>query len=245
MSNFVLEAQEISKAFGTGSTYTCVLKLASVRFWPGQISLLMGPSGSGKSTSISILSGLLRPDAGSVRMLGQDVWKMSDARRTQLRLDNVGFVFQQDNLLPSLTIRQQLEMILKWGHKQSSRQATSRVTEILETFGIREKAELWPRMLSGGEKQRASIARALLKVPKICFVDEPTSALDWKTGKAVINCLRRTTKENGTTTIVITHDQRLVPYADVVHSLEDGKFTLMDRSSLLLNGNNVELNESQ
>lgn len=222
MNSAVLEGRGISKGFGIAPSFTQVLHSVDCRFQAGEMALLMGPSGSGKSTLIAILSGLLRPDAGVVVAGGRALGEMSESEMLRWRLDSVGFVFQHDNLLPSLTIRQQLEMLLTWGLGMPIRGARDRVMELLELFGIAAKANLRPAALSGGERQRASIARALLKRPRLCFADEPTSALDWKTGKNVVDAMRRASHENGMTTVVVTHDQRLLPYADTVYVLEDG-----------------------
>lgn len=225
MAEIVLEGHQLSKAFGKDAARTLVLNNVSVQFEAGQIALLMGPSGSGKSTLLAVLSGLLRPDHGTVLALQKELWSMSEAERQRWRLESVGFVFQQHNLLPNLTIRQQLEMLLKMGSTLSPTRIRSRVMETLELFGIGSRADLRPLALSGGEKQRASIARALLKIPKLCFADEPTSALDWHSGKTVIDCLRNYAHTNNTTTVLVTHDRRLLPYADVVYYLEDGQIS--------------------
>ena len=223
MAGIVLEGHGISKAFGSGATRTVVLDGIDCEFSDGEITLLMGPSGSGKSTLLAILSGLLRPDVGTVTSSVGRLDSLGEAEITRWRLRSVGFVFQQDNLLPSLTIRQQMEMLLCWGLGTSVAPARERIAVVLAMLGIAEKADLYPAALSGGEKQRASIARALLKRPTLCFADEPTSALDWKTGRTVVEALRSAAHENGMTTIVVTHDQRLLPFADKVYSLEDGR----------------------
>jgi len=222
MNNVVLQGCGLSKGFGVAPSFTQVLHAVDCRFQAGEMALLMGPSGSGKSTLLAILSGLLRPDSGTVLAKGRSLGEMTESELLRWRLDSVGFVFQHDNLLPSLTIRQQLEMLLTWGLGMPGRQSRERVMDLLGLFGIESKANLRPAALSGGERQRASIARALLKRPELCFADEPTSALDWKTGKNVVDAMRRASHENGMTTVVVTHDQRLLPYADSVYMLEDG-----------------------
>lgn len=223
MAGIVLEGHGIAKAFGAGPARTVVLDGIDCVFSHGEIALLMGPSGSGKSTLLAILSGLLRPDSGTVMAPIGRLDLLSEAELARWRLHSVGFVFQQDNLLPSLTIRQQMEMLLIWGLGSAAGPARRRIDEVLGMLGIAGKANLHPAALSGGEKQRASIARALLKRPMFCFADEPTSALDWKTGRTVVEALRSAAHDNGMTTIVVTHDQRLLPFADKVYNLEDGR----------------------
>src|SRR5439155_20386833 len=142
----------------------------------GEIVLLMGPSGSGKSTLLAILSGLLRPDSGQVQALNQYLWTMSDKQRERFRLEHFGFIFQGYNLFAALTARQQLEMVVRWGEGASAREARRRAEEMLALLGLARKAHLRPAELSGGEKQRVAIGRALIKNPNFCFADEPTSA---------------------------------------------------------------------
>lgn len=225
MPDTVLEGRGIAKAFGSGAGRCVVLDGVDCGFKHGEIALLMGPSGSGKSTLLAILSGLLRPDAGTVDAAVGRLDTLGEPELSQWRLRSVGFVFQHDNLLPSLTIRQQMEMLLCWGLGTAVRPARERIMDVLSMLGIREKADLRPAALSGGEKQRASIARALLKRPSLCFADEPTSALDWKTGRTVVEALRQAAHETGMTTIVVTHDQRLLPFADTVYDLEEGRLS--------------------
>src|SRR5213078_2830825 len=129
----------------------------------GQIALLMGPSGSGKSTMLAILSGLLHPDEGKALALGQDLWAMNEAQREAFRLKNCGFIFQGYNLFAALSARQQLEMVVRWGEGASSREARRRADEMLALLGLAKKSHLLPAQLSGGEKQRVAIGRALIK----------------------------------------------------------------------------------
>ena len=182
----------------------------------------MGPSGSGKSTLLAILSGLLHPDDGQVLTLGQDLWAMSEKERERFRLLNYGFIFQGYNLFSALTARQQLEMVVRWGENASAIDARRRADEMLELLGLAKKAHLRPAELSGGEKQRVAIGRALIKSPRFCFADEPTSALDWHTGENVIEQLRNAAHDRGATVLVVAHDARIIPYADRVFYMEDG-----------------------
>src|SRR6266851_4821442 len=147
---------------------------------------------------------------------------MSDQQRENFRLKHCGFIFQGYNLFPALTARQQLEMVVRWGEGGSFREARRRADEILATLGLAKKAQLRPAELSGGEKQRVAIGRALIKEPNFLFADEPTSALDWAHGEQAIDLLRTAARERGTTVLVVAHDARIVPYVDRVFHLEDG-----------------------
>jgi putative ABC transport system ATP-binding protein len=223
-----LRGIRLTRVFGDGETKTTALQDASLELYSGQINLLMGPSGSGKSTLLAVLSGLLRPDSGRVIALGQDLWAMSEKEQERFRLRHTGFIFQGYNLFPALTARQQLEMVLRWGEGASSSEARRRTEEMLSLLGLARKAHLRPAELSGGEKQRVAIGRALAKNPMFCFADEPTSALDWANGEQVIELLRTAAHERGATILVVAHDARIIPYADRVFQMEDGRLMESD-----------------
>ncbi len=217
-----LRGLELQRTFGDGDTYTHALKGVSLDLYGGEISLLMGPSGSGKTTLLAVLSGLLRPDEGRVIALDQDIWGMSERQRERFRLEHCGFIFQGYNLFPALTARQQLEMVMRWGEGASAGEARDRAEELLELLGLARKMHLRPIEMSGGEKQRVAIGRALTKNPSFCFADEPTSALDWHHGERVIELLRAAAHDRGATILVVAHDSRIIPYVDRVFYLEDG-----------------------
>ncbi len=217
-----LLGRNLVRTFGKGETLATALRDVSIELFPGQIALLMGPSGSGKSTLLAVLSGLLRPDAGRVVALDQDLWQLSERQREQFRLKNCGFIFQGYNLFPALTARQQLEMVVRWGQGGSRWEARTKAEAMLSLLGLAKKTGLRPLQLSGGEKQRVAIGRALIKDPKFCFADEPTSALDWTHGEQVIELLRTAAHERGATILVVAHDARIIPYVDRVFNLEDG-----------------------
>jgi putative ABC transport system ATP-binding protein len=212
----------LTRSFGTGEVMTIALREVSLDLYPGQLALLMGPSGSGKSTLLAALSGLLRPDRGAVLANGRNLWEMSEREREEFRLRYCGYIFQGYNLFPALTARQQIEMVLRWGKGLSAREARQKTDDILELLGLRKKANLRPAQLSGGEKQRVAIGRALIKEPTFCFADEPTSALDWKHGEQVIELLRVAAHDGGATILVVSHDSRIIPHVDRVFHLEDG-----------------------
>jgi putative ABC transport system ATP-binding protein len=181
---------------------------------------------------LAILSGLLAPDRGQVlaRENGHalDLWRLSPREREQFRLRNCGFIFQGYNLFPALTARQQLEIVLRWGDGVPGREARRRADEMLALLGLKGKENKKPSQLSGGEKQRVAIGRALIKRPRFCFADEPTSALDWGSGQVVIDLLQRAAHEYESTIIVVSHDQRLLEHVDVSYQLDDGRLTESD-----------------
>jgi len=222
-----LRGVKLTKSFGDGSGRTTPLKEMSINLHSGELAVLMGPSGSGKSTFLAILSGLLQPDAGEVRVTDggteKSIWSMTQREREDYRLRNVGFIFQGYNLFPSLTARQQLEIVLRWGTGETAREARRRSTQILEVLGMGQNGHKMPTQLSGGEKQRVAIGRALIKNPKFIFADEPTSALDWKYGEQVIELLRAAAHEQGSTILVVSHDERIKDYVDVTYHILDGR----------------------
>jgi len=218
-----LQGIGLLRSFGSGEARTIAVDEASLELQAGEMHLLMGPSGSGKSTLLAILSALLRPEAGQVRALGQDLWTMSETALERFRLRNCSYIFQGYNLFPALTASQQLEVVLKWGEGATNHEAKKRSIRVLGQLGMAHKAHLRPSQLSGGEKQRVAIARALVKNPNFIFADEPTSALDWENGQAVIELLKDCARDRGATVLVVTHDHRLLPYADRVFEMADGK----------------------
>ncbi len=234
LSTPALQGVHLSRSFGSGETRTTVLHDVSIELFSGQIALLMGPSGSGKSTLLAILSGLLRPDGGRVLALGQDLWAMSDQERERFRLRHCGFIFQGYNLFAALTARQQLEMVVRWGEGATAGDARRRADEMLALLGLAKKSHLRPSELSGGEKQRVAIGRALIKDPNFCFADEPTSALDWAHGEQVIELLRNAAHDRGATVLVVAHDSRIIEHVDRVVHMEDGRLRRQDERTPLL-----------
>ena len=217
-----LRGWNLTRCYGSGETLTCALSDVSIDLYPGHLALLMGPSGSGKSTLLAVLSGLLKPDSGKVETLGKNLWQMSETQRENFRLQYCGFIFQGYNLFPALTARQQLEMVLRWGAGASPRDAQDRAAAMLGLLGLTKKADLRPIQLSGGEKQRVAIGRALIKEPAFVFADEPTAALDWKHGEQVVELLRAAAHDNNSTILIVGHDARMIPHVDRVFHLEDG-----------------------
>ncbi|MDI7775223.1 ABC transporter ATP-binding protein [Asticcacaulis sp. EMRT-3] len=216
-----LDAKQLGKSYKIGKTKQQVLKNVDFTAWHGQVTMVMGPSGSGKSTLIAALSGLMKPDEGSVLALGEDLWKKKRGKIDKFRLDHCGFIFQGFNLFPSLNATQQVEQVLKYC-KVPHGEAKLRARAVLESVGLGHRLTLRPSEMSGGEKQRVAIARALSKSPSLIFADEPTSALDSVSGQVVIKLLHQAAKERGAAVVVVTHDPRLEAYADRIIHMEDG-----------------------
>jgi putative ABC transport system ATP-binding protein len=227
-----LRCVSLVRSFGDGGRSRAVINEVSMDLHKGEITLLMGPSGSGKSTLLAILSGLLAPDSGQVVARDGDglvnIWQLSPREREQFRLRNCGFIFQGYNLFPALTARQQLEIVLRWGDGVGGREARRRADELLHLLGLQGKENKKPAQLSGGEKQRVAIGRALIKRPRFVFADEPTSALDWGSGQVVIDQLQKAAHEYNATIIVVSHDHRLLEHVDVSYHLDDGRLTETD-----------------
>jgi len=220
--DMALSAHGVVKRFKTGRNIVEVLKGVDFEARHGKVTMVMGPSGSGKSTLIAALSGLLKPDEGRVSALGEDLWGRSAGRIDRFRLDHCGFIFQGFNLFPALTALQQVTTVLKYqGHSKG--EARRIAIEALDEVGLRPRMNQRPSELSGCEKQRIAIARAIAKRPSLLFADEPTSSLDGENGQIVIRLLRRAATEHNAAVICVTHDPRLESYADRVIHIEDGR----------------------
>jgi putative ABC transport system ATP-binding protein len=217
-----LTARGLTKRFKSGRGVVEVLRGVDFEALHGEVTMVMGPSGSGKSTLVALLSGLMRPDAGKVTALGEDLWSRSSGKIDRFRLDHCGFVFQGFNLFPALTALQQVTTVLKY-KGVPKRTARAVAMEALIEVGLEKRVNQRPSELSGGEKQRVAIARALAKRPALLFADEPTSSLDGENGQIVTRLLRRAAKEHGAAVICVTHDPRLEAFADRIVHLEDGR----------------------
>ena len=226
-----LVANGLVKRFKTGRTHIEVLKSVDFEALHGEVTMVMGPSGSGKSTLVALLSGLLKPDAGQVSAMGEDLWSYRPRKIDRFRLDHCGFIFQGFNLFPALTALQQVEIILKYQgvpRSEARRKAATALTEV----GLEMRMNSRPSEMSGGEKQRVAIARAIAKDPQLLFADEPTSALDGENGQVVIKLLQRAAKSFGAAVVCVTHDVRLEAYADRIIHIDDGHI-LDDRRATL------------
>lgn len=218
-----LVGENLTRTFADGVQIRTILENVSLTLRRSELVVLMGPSGSGKSTLMSVLSGLLPPTAGRVAVLGEDVWSAGERQREQIRRRSLGFIFQGYNLFPALTARQQLEIALRWAGGVTAHEARLRSERMLGLLGLGSKLNLRPAEMSGGEKQRVAVGRALVKEPALCFADEPTSALDWSNGESVAALLRTAAHENDAAVLVVSHDSRLAAFADRVLHLEAGR----------------------
>ena len=220
MSEWVIEAAGIAKTYGDGPAQVAALKATDFRVRRGEFVMVAGPSGSGKSTLLAIVSGLLTPSGGRVRVLGRDLASLGRDAFDDFRLEHFGFVFQGFHLLPALSAVEQVTIVLQ---RQGIQRAAAyrRATATLERVGLGARLANRPSELSGGEKQRVAIARALAKQPQIIFADEPTSALDSENGRQITRMLRAAA-EDGATVVCVTHDPRLIEHATRVIRMEDG-----------------------
>ena len=188
----------------------------------GQMTLLVGPSGCGKTTLISIIAGLLDPTDGALNVLGQDLRKLKGRRLVDFRGKNIGFVFQQYNLLPALTAAENAAVPLLIASVRRN-EAVARARAVLESVGLGERAHSLPSQLSGGQQQRVAIARALVHEPKLLVCDEPTAALDAHSGHTVMELLRKVAVQPGRAVIVVTHDNRVFEFGDRIIHMSDGR----------------------
>ena len=213
----VFRARDITKTYEMGEVQVQALRGVTLDMFDHEFVVLLGASGSGKSTLLNILGGLDVPTSGSVYYLDQELTAVDDAALTKYRRDNVGFVFQFYNLIPSLTARENVELITEIA------QAPMSPLEALELVQLQDRANHFPAQLSGGEQQRVAIARAIAKRPKVLLCDEPTGALDVETGIVVLEAIARINRDLGTTTAVITHNAAIAKMADRVISLSNGQ----------------------
>jgi putative ABC transport system ATP-binding protein len=213
----VFRARDITKTYQMGEVQVQALRGVTLDMFDHEFVVLLGASGSGKSTLLNILGGLDVPTSGSVYYLEQELTAVDDAALTKYRRDNVGFVFQFYNLIPSLTARENVELITEIA------QAPMSPLEALELVQLQDRANHFPAQLSGGEQQRVAIARAIAKRPKVLLCDEPTGALDVETGIVVLEAIARINRDLGTTTAVITHNAAIAKMADRVISLSNGQ----------------------
>ena len=216
---------DVTLSYPDGGTRLTALDHVSLTVAPAEFTAVAGPSGSGKSTLLAVAATLLTPDGGTVSVAGQDTAALSRAERARLRRDRIGIVFQQANLIPSLTAAEQLEVV---GHVRGDRPAAARerARTLLAAVGLDQAT--WrrrPHQLSGGERQRVNIARALYADPAVLLVDEPTSALDHERGAAVLALLAAVTGTHGTATVLVTHDTALLDGVDRVLTMADGRLT--------------------
>ena len=222
MSDVIIEARGLTKRLGSGAGEVHALRGIDLSLHRGELTLLMGPSGSGKTTLLLILGCMLTPTAGTVTLCGTATSNADKEGLAKLRRDHVGFVFQSYHLFSTLTAAQNVQLALDIRHERG-RRARKRAREALDRVGLAHKAGTRPNELSGGEQQRVAIARAIVANPSIVLADEPTSSLDGDNGKTVMRLLADAAHERGQAVLVVTHDPRIVPFADRIIHIEDGR----------------------
>jgi len=218
----VIQIRDVVKHYGSGASQVRALQGVDLDVRAGEVLALMGPSGSGKTTLLSIMGCILRATAGSVRIAGREMVGLPESELPRVRLQHFGFIFQGFNLFPALTARENVEIALDLKHVPR-RQARGRAEELLAGVGLVEKAASHPADLSGGEKQRVAIARALAGDPPMILADEPTAALDSASGKTVMTILSSLAHQRSRAVVVVTHDPRVLGYADRVVRMADGR----------------------
>lgn len=216
----ILEAQNITKTYPIGDRQIDVLQDVSLQISAGEFVALIGSSGSGKSTLLSLLSGLDNPTNGRIFVAGTDITDMSEDDLAPLRNETIGFVFQSFHLVPSLSA---LENIMFPAELRGDKDADAKAESLLKRVGIWERRDNFPHQLSGGEKQRVAICRALINNPQIIFADEPTGNLDSKNGQGILDLLLDLQRERQTTLVLVTHDTRIAAMADRILNLADGQ----------------------
>ncbi len=218
----LLQVEKVSKIYREGDHDRLVLDEASISINYGQIAAILGKSGSGKTTLLNIISGIDLPTSGRVTIGGVDLTNMSERERTLFRRQNIGFIFQFFNLIPTITVEENLLLPLEL-NRRTEKEARQSALEILASFGLSHRVHSFPDTLSGGEQQRVAIARALANDPLLLLADEPTGNLDSVTGQEVLGRMVDITRKSGKTMIIVTHDREAATVADVAYTINKGK----------------------
>jgi putative ABC transport system ATP-binding protein len=222
MTTTMIEATDIVKVLGEGAGRVEALKSINLSLGGGELTLLMGPSGSGKTTLLSVLGCMLSPTSGTVEIRGRSTTGLDAEQLAALRRDHVGFVFQSYHLFPTLTAAENVRLALDVRGERAP-PARLKADKALTTVGLSHKANAFPRELSGGEQQRVAIARAIVGDPSVILADEPTAALDSENGHAVMTVLAEIAKDQARALFIVTHDPRIMPFADRILRIEDGR----------------------
>jgi putative ABC transport system ATP-binding protein len=224
MPKAAIVAEKVSKWFGQDNARTYAVREVSFEAKWGEMLYIVGPSGSGKTTLLSMISGILRPNSGSVAIDGRDLWSQSDDEIADFRLNTIGFVFQDYHLFPRLTTAENvaIPLILQKRHWDDALPAAARCLEIVD---LADKGQLPPTKLSGGEQQRVAIARAIVHQPEILVFDEPTASLDGDTGRKIVSFVKAEILNPKRCIIVVTHDNRIFEYSNRIMEMEDGRIT--------------------
>ncbi len=231
MARTAIAAVGLNKWFGEGEAKTHAVKDLNFEANFGEILYVVGPSGSGKTTMLSMVSGILRPNSGSVKIEDTQIWNLSNDALAEFRLHKIGFVFQDFHLFPRLTTAENvaIPLILQ---KRNWDEALKEAAADLEIVGLKGRSELPPVKLSGGEQQRVAIARAIISRPDILILDEPTASLDGDTGRNIVKFVREHILTDQRCIVIVTHDSRIYEYADRIMKMEDGRMTGVDRETL-------------
>jgi len=228
MAKQAIRANALVKWFGEGETKTFAVRDVSFEACFGEMFYIEGPSGSGKTTLLSMISGILRPNSGTVLVEDKDIWNLTSDRIADFRLNKVGFVFQDYHLFPRLTTVENvaIPLILK---KLDWNESMDMAMQYLEIVGLKERAHLPPVKLSGGEQQRVAIARAIASRPDILIFDEPTASLDGDTGRRIVEFVKKEILNDNRCILIVTHDSRILEYADRIMKMEDGRIKSVEK----------------
>jgi len=218
----VLEAQSVTKTYEVENNIINAVDQVSLQICPGEFVALVGPSGSGKTTMLAMLAGLLSPTEGNILIGGEDLSGMNEGDRTRFRREKVGFTFQDNNLVPYLTVQENVELMLKL-NRRFSQKSKKRAADLLEQLGLGDRLKNLPSQLSGGQQQRVAIARALVHRPNIVLADEPTASLDTQRAFQVVGTFADLIHAENLAGIMVTHDLRLVKFVDKIVQMRDGK----------------------
>lgn len=222
-----IELKKVNKQFKDGRKTIEALKETNFSAEPEEFVAIIGPSGSGKSTFLTIIGGLQQPTEGEVFIQNEPFSNLQEKERAKRRFKDIGFILQASNLIPFLTVKEQLQLVNK---VEKTKSDEKRIDQLLTELGILELADKYPRDLSGGERQRAAIARALYHEPSVILADEPTASLDTERAIEVVKILAHETKEKSKATIMVTHDERLTDYCDSVYVMKDGVLNKREKS---------------
>jgi len=217
----VISIQYLNHYYGKGSLKKQILYDINLDIYPGEIVIMTGPSGSGKTTLLSLIGGLRSVQEGSLKFLGEELYRASPKKLVSTRR-NIGYIFQAHNLLEFLTARQNVQIAAELNKYISQREAITKSEDILRSVGLGNRVDYFPDNLSGGQKQRVAIARALVNNPPLVLADEPTAALDKQSGRDVVEIMQHLAKEQGTSILLVTHDSRILDIADRIINMEDG-----------------------
>lgn len=229
-----LKVENIKKSYNTGKVTTTVLKGVDVSLDKGEIGVILGPSGSGKSTLLNIIGGIDRCDSGTVSVDDVEVTSLDDNKLTDYRRENIGFIFQFYNLIPNLTVGENIEVV------SNISRTPLKTDEVLKAVDMLDKKHRFPRELSGGEQQRVSIARAIVKNPKLLLCDEPTGALDFSTSREILNLLQTVNREFDTTILMITHNTAISAMANKVYKVRGGEIVEQEVNETTLSAERIE-----